>query len=149
MKKELNEYEKLAELICELNRGCNQKEELFAASFNLSPSEVRVLKLFAFETTYSIKQLREELSLTPGRITHIIDSLEKKKLVERYQDNIDKRNYFVRLMPKANLFIQNLKENYSKLHQDLLCNVNDEELNQIFSSLKTLVDTFQKWTKKK
>ena len=105
--------------------------------------------LFSFESTYSIKQLREQLSLTPGRITHIVDSLEKKKLVERYQDENDKRNYFVKTMPKANIFIHNLKENYIQLHQNLLSNVNQEELDKIFSSMEILVDTFKQWTKDK
>lgn len=149
MKNKLNEYEKLAGLICELTRCCSQKEEFFAASFNLSPTEVRLLMLFSFESTYSIKQLREQLSLTPGRITHIVDSLEKKKLVERFKDENDKRNYFVRTMPKANIFIQNMKDNYIQLHQNLLSNVNQEELSKIFSSMEILVDTFKQWTKDK
>lgn len=105
--------------------------------------------LFSFESTYSIKQLREQLSLTPGRITHIVDSLEKKKLVERFKDENDKRNYFVRTMPKANIFIQNMKDNYIQLHQNLLSNVNQEELSKIFSSMEILVDTFKQWTKDK
>lgn len=149
MKSELNEYEKLAGLICELTRQCSQKEEYFAAGFNLSPTEVRLLMLFSFENIYSIKQLKETLSLTPGRITHIVDSLEKKKLVERYQDIEDKRNVYVRTMPKANLFIQNLKENYSLLHQNLLKNVNSDEINKIYNSLEVLVEIFKKWTSQK
>lgn len=149
MKNKLNEYETLAGLICELTRNCNQKEDFFAASFNLTPAEVRLLMLFSFENTYSIKHLRETLNLTPGRITHIVESLEKKKLVERFQDADDKRNVFVRLLPKANIFIQNLKDNYSLLHQNLLKNVNKEDIEKIFESLKVLIETFKKWTQEK
>lgn len=149
MKRNLNEYEKLAGLICELTRCCNQKEEFFAASFNLSPTEVRLLMLFSFDNIYSIKQLREELALTPGRITHIVDSLEKKKLVERYKDETDKRNIYVRTTPKAGIFIQNLKDNYIQLHQNLLSNVSHDEMGKIYSSMEILVKTFKNWTKQK
>lgn len=138
-------YRILAELICDLTRNCNIKEEYFANSFNLSPTEVRFLKLFAFQEKYSIKELKEKLGLSPGRITHILQSLETKKLVARFPDNNDKRNIMVKLLPKATPLIENLLVNYDKLHQDILKNVNSKEIENIYSSLKILVDVFQKW----
>jgi len=101
MSKIKSKHESLAELVCELTRYCALKEEYFAASFNLSPTEVRFLKLFAFQDVYTIKELREKLGLTPGRITHILDSLEAKKLISRLQDEKDKRNIIVKLLPKS------------------------------------------------
>lgn len=53
--------EPVAELICELTRNCNIREEYFASSFNLSPTEVRFLKLLAVTPTYSIRELRDIL----------------------------------------------------------------------------------------
>lgn len=139
------DYEQLAELICELTRNCNIKEEYFAASFNLSPTEVRFLKLFSFQDTYTVRELREKLKLTPGRITHILSSLEAKKLIGRIADEMDKRNVIVKLLPKASPLIQNLHENYNKLHKDILKNVNKEDIKNIYSSLEILVDVFKKW----
>lgn len=139
------DYEQLSELICELTRNCNIKEEFFAASFNLSPTEVRFLKLFSFQDTYTVRELREKLKLTPGRITHILSSLEAKKLIGRIADEMDKRNVIVKLLPKASPLIQNLHENYNKLHKDILKNVNKEDIKNIYSSLKILVDVFKKW----
>ena len=98
-----NDYQRIAELICELTRNCNIKEDFFAASFNLSPTEVRLLKLFAFADSYSIKEIREKLNLTAGRITHILGSLEAKKILQRVPEENDKRNINVQLLPKANL----------------------------------------------
>ncbi len=135
-------YRILAELICDLTRNCNIKEEYFANSFNLSPTEVRFLKLFAFQEKYSIKELKEKLSLSPGRITHILQSLETKMLVVRFPDNNDKRNIMVKLLPKATPLIENLLVNYDKLHQDILKNVNSKEIENIYSSLQILVDVF-------
>lgn len=139
------DYEQLAELICELTRNCNIKEEYFSASFNLSPTEVRFLKLFSFQDTYTVKELRERLKLTPGRITHILSSLEAKKLIGRISDQKDKRNVIVKLLPKASPLIQNLHENYNKLHKDILKNVNKEDIKNIYTSLEILVDVFKKW----
>ena len=144
-----NDYQRIAELICELTRNCNIKEDFFAASFNLSPTEVRLLKLFAFADSYSIKEIREKLNLTAGRITHILGSLEAKKILQRVPEENDKRNINVQLLPKANLLIQNLHQNYDKLHENLLKNVKGVEMKNIYKSLQILVDIFKKWVAEK
>jgi DNA-binding MarR family transcriptional regulator len=139
----------IAELICELTRNCNIKEEYFASSFNLSPTEVRLLKLFVLSPTYNIKELRDLLKLTPGRITHILTSLEAKKLVSRNSDSKDKRVILVSLLPKANPLITNLNKNYHELHNRILKNVKETEMNKILSSLEILVDVFKEWVEQK
>ncbi|NWF90839.1 MAG: MarR family transcriptional regulator [Ignavibacteriaceae bacterium] len=145
----LKDTNPVAELICELTRNCNIKEEYFASSFNLSPTEVRLLKLFVSTPTYTIKEIRDRLKLTPGRITHILTSLEAKKLISRSLDANDKRVILVSLMPKANPLIKNLNENYNELHNRILQNVKEEEIEKILSSLEILVDVFRKWVNQK
>lgn len=139
----------IAELICELTRNCNIKEEYFASSFNLSPTEVRLLKLFVLSPTYTIKELCNLLKLTPGRITHILTSLEAKKLVSRNSDSKDKRVILVSLLPKANPLITNLNKNYHELHNRILRNVKEEEMKKILSSLEILVGVFKEWVDQK
>jgi DNA-binding MarR family transcriptional regulator len=141
--------EAIAELICELTRNCNIKEEIFAASFNLSPTEVRLLKLFAFDNRFTIKEIRKKLNLSAGRISHILKSLETKKLLVRISDDTDKRNTIVKLLPNAFPFIKNLHQNYQQLHDNMLKNVNNDKMNDIYLSLKVLVDVFKKWVDEK
>lgn len=145
MAKKEKEYRELAELICDLTLNCNIKEDYFAASFNLSPTEVRFLRLFAFASSISVKEIKQKLGVSPGRITHILQSLEKKKLVKRIPDEHDKRNMIVTILPKATPLIQNLLTNYNNLHNDILKNIHQEEIVNIYSSLKILVDVFKKW----
>ncbi len=145
MPKKEKKYHEFAELICELTRYCNIKEEYFAASFHLSPTEVKFLKLFTFQDVISIKNLREKLKLSPGRVTHILQSLEAKKLLSRIPDETDKRNQIVKLLPKAIPLIKNLQSNYINLHKDILKNVKQTEIKNIYSSLNILVSVFKKW----
>jgi len=145
----LKDIDPIAELICELTRNCNIKEEYFASSFNLSPTEVRLLKLFVLSPTYTIKEIRDLLKLTPGRITHILTSLEAKKLVSRNSDSKDKRIIIVSLLPKANPLITNLNKNYHELHNRILKNVKEEEMKKILSSLEILVGVFKEWVDQK
>ncbi len=51
--------EEISQLICHLTRRCNLKEDYFAASFNLSPTEVRLLRLFNDSNTYTVKELKD------------------------------------------------------------------------------------------
>jgi DNA-binding MarR family transcriptional regulator len=141
--------EPIAEMIYELTRNCFIKEEYFAASFNLSPSEVKFLKLYAVKSQYTIKEIRDLLKLSPGRITHILASLEKKNLITRTIDKQDKRVVLVTLLPKANLLITNLLQNYTELHNRILQNVDEEELKKIAASLKILNEVFGKWVNQK
>jgi len=145
MENKEKEVEVISQLICNLTRNCNIKEDFFASSFNLSPTEVRVLRLFSFSDTYNIKELKEKLHITSGRITHVVSSLETKKLLARHQDENDKRNIIVSLLPKAAPLIDNLQLSYNNLHKKILQSVNKEELNTIIKSLTTLVNVFENW----
>ncbi|MGE5679277.1 MAG: MarR family winged helix-turn-helix transcriptional regulator [Bacillota bacterium] len=149
MENELNKAETLAQLICTLTRNCNIREEYFASSFNLSPTEVKVLKLFAFSQTLSIRELCSLLKLTPGRITQIINSLEEKKLLSRSADPKDKRNVIVSTSPKCQPFINNLNQSYIELHKRVLEKVDKEDQDKIFSALKILVEIFGNWVEGK
>jgi len=141
--------EELSQLICHLTRRCNLKEDFFAASFNLSPTEVRLLRLFNYSVTYTVKELKDRLQLTSGRITHIISSLEKKKLIIRTQDNEDKRNVSVSLLPKAEPLINNLQKSYQDLHQTILQNIPESEIDKMTEAITLLVGVFDKWVGEK
>lgn len=143
-KKEYN-YEVLAEMLCELTRQCGIKEDFFAKSFRLSPTEVRVLKLFSFSDTFTIKDIKEKLKVSPGRVTHIIESLEKKKLLKRVRETTDRRNVKIRLMPNAQPHITNLHKNYNKLHKEILKSISAKDMKKIYFSLETLNEVFKKW----
>jgi len=141
--------EATAELLCDLTRMCNIKEEHFASSFNLSPGEFRLLKLFAFKNSYTIKELCELLSLTPGRITHLTDSLGRKKLVIKKINPVDKRNVTIILSKKSSEFIKNVYENHINFHNGILINVSTKEKEVLNKSLTIIVESFKKWIKNK
>ena len=139
----------LAELVCELGRNCSFKENYFAASFNLSPTQVRFLKLFTHRESFTIKELCELLKLSNGRITQIISTLETKKLVSRKADPKDKRNIIVSLLPESKLFIKNILNNYRELHKIILAEVGEKKKEEIIKALEILLEAIQKWAKDK
>jgi DNA-binding MarR family transcriptional regulator len=140
-----SDVETAAELLCDLTRMCNIKEAHFASGFNLTSGEFRLLKLFAFRNEYSIKELCGLLNLTPGRITHLVSSLEKKKLILRKINKTDKRNVTITLNSAGRVYIQNVFQSHIRFHKSILAKVSKTQKKVMIGSLQILVDAFRKW----
>ncbi len=136
----------MSELTCRLSRACNRKESSFAALFNLTPTELRCLRMFSKKSTVSIKEMIEELEISAGRVTHILTSLEKKKYILRRVDDSDKRNHLVDLTPQSKKFISQLTQKHIQLHQNILNSIKPEEQVFITKIMYTLIDELETWT---
>lgn len=136
---------RMADLTCDLARTCNRKEVQFAASFNLTPAEFKFLRLFSDIDTLPIKQITSILDLTPGRVTHIITSLEKKNLIKRHQDPTDKRNVFIDLTGISKPFIKNLHENHVYIHKKILENIDPEKRELVLSAMDDVISALKTW----
>ena len=135
----------MAELTCELSRTCIQKEQYFASMFNITPTEFRCLRLFMVKNEISIKELLHELELTPGRITHILTSLEEKQFITRRLDPTDKRNVLVGLTPLSEPLIKNIYENHVRVHQEILEKITEDKHEFIVSATKDLIAAVKSW----
>ena len=74
-------------------------------------------------------------------ITHLIDNLEKRKLVERLVDEEDRRNKLVHLTPEGANLQETLTKVVSKTMKKITADVNKKELKQCKKALKKMVDT--------
>lgn len=136
----------MAELTCKLSRACNKKETSFAALFQLTPTELRCLRMFAKKPTVSIKEMIEELEISAGRVTHILTSLEKKKYITRRVDQLDKRNHLVDLTKESKKFINQLTTKHIELHQNILDNLTDENKQIITHIMSDLIKALEEWS---
>lgn len=137
-----DQMEKMLDLILQLVKICQYKEQYFAGLYNLTSVELRCLQCFESHNTVSVKELSKSMELTPGRITHIITSLEKKKLITREINKDDRRGINVCLTNKAIPFVKNLKESYIKFHEKLLKNIPEEKRDIIKTALQELLRAF-------
>ncbi|MFZ1289547.1 MAG: MarR family transcriptional regulator [Melioribacteraceae bacterium] len=136
----------MSELTCRLSRACNKKESSFAALFNLTPTELKCLRMFAKKPTVSIKEMIDELEISAGRVTHILTSLEEKKYIIRRIDKTDKRNHLVDLTPESKKFINLLTKKHIELHQNILNNFDDEKQEFVAKIIKELIEALEQWT---
>ncbi len=144
--KEENLAEAMADLTCELARTCNDKENYFASLFNLTPAEFKCLRLFSKTNSLTIKTISVLMNLTPGRITHILTSLEKKKFIKRKSDPYDKRNVIVSLTSNSEPFLKNLNANHIKLHEDILGNIDENKRTELIKSMRLLINALKTWS---
>jgi DNA-binding MarR family transcriptional regulator len=136
----------MAELTCNLARACNKKETTFAALFQLTPTELRCLRMFNKTSSVYIKDMIEELEISAGRVTHILTSLEKKNYISRRVDEKDKRNHLVDLTPESRKFINQLTKKHIELHQNILNNISEENRAVITQVMTELIGALQEWS---
>ena len=141
--------ESMSTLTCELAKTCSEKENYFASMFNLTPAEFKCLKLFNDRTVMSIKEIAFHMSITPGRITHILTSLENKKFIIRKIDLEDKRNVQVHLTGKSQPFIKNLTENHIKIHEEILQRIDPEKRELVVALMGDLLVALKDWFQNK
>ncbi len=144
-KKKRENSESLLHLILQLVKFCQEKEHYFANLYNLTTVELRSLQYFKSNPCTSVKELAKKMELTPGRITHVITSLEKKKLITRTIDESDRRSINVCLTSKAVPFTKNLNKRYLELHEKILDNIPVEKRESIINTLQELIKAFQIW----
>jgi len=138
--------ELMSRLTCELGRTCTNKEHFFAAKYDLTPAEFRCLRLFNHRPSMSIKRIAIQMNLTPGRITHILTSLEAKKYIERKVDPKDKRNIIVYLTESSIPFLRTVNSNHIKLHEDILESIPEDKREFMLESMEELIKALKTWT---
>lgn len=143
-----NLAEKMAEITCELAKTCNEKENYFASLWNITPAEFKCLRLFTKRNSISVKVLAGEMNLTPGRITHILTSLEKKEYIKRIIDNTDKRSVIVYLTEKSAPFIKNINENHISIHQEILEQIDPVKREDVIAAMKEVISALKSWSDK-
>lgn len=140
--------ERLANLTFNLLANCQEKEVRLADVHGLTQAEFRCLRLFGADENLNNKQIAERMSLSPSRLTRIIDGLVKKEYIVREIDPNDRRNMRVSLSKKGQLLVQQLNRAYIDIHQDILQDIEREQHKPLITALDHLLSALNKWIAK-
>lgn len=141
--------EKLASSTFLLARVCEVKEQYFTKLFNLTNAEFRCMRFLKDNCYLSVKELANVMSLTPGRITHIVTGLEKKNYVTREIDTNDRRNIKVRLTEQAIPFMINVTQKHIDLHEKVIMNIPEDTRDTVLNAIDELLRSLVVWSKGK
>ena len=147
-RKEVNmhslEYE-MAKTIFQLRQKCYTKDMFFVHAFNITLAEYNCLVLFFSRDVYGVKELAAALDITPGGVTRIVTSLEKKGIVKRRIAQEDRRNINVSLTKKGLAMVQKLREASVEIHGKILERMDEEHREPVLFALKQLGEAIDAW----
>lgn len=107
--------------------------QAIAQGIGLNATDTKCVDLILTHPSGSVTagQLSDMTGLTSGAITHILDRLEKRQIIERVRDTRDRRRVFVRVNPQSLEPVMPQYEAIGKAFTDLVDQYSDEELEFI------------------
>lgn len=135
----------MANLTIQLEKFCQVKDQFFSSKFKLTPAEFRCLRIIKENEAVSTKALAKQMKLTPGRITHLLNSLEFKNLISRQIDKNDRRGIQTFITPDAISFIDNVIKEYTRLHEEILDYLPKDKRESILENVVVFFEAMQKW----
>jgi DNA-binding MarR family transcriptional regulator len=139
---------KLADLTFHLLVHFREKEIRFAEKHGLTQAEFRCLRYFGTNECLNNKQISARMKLTPGRLTHIIDSLITKNYMIREIDPNDRRYMRVNLSKNGLSIVQKLNNDYVDIHRDILSGIESRQQKPLIIAMSHLVSALKIWTAK-
>jgi len=139
---------KLADLTFHLLVHFREKEIRFAEKHGLTQAEFRCLRYFGTNEYMNNKQISARMKLTPGRLTHIIDSLITKNYMIREIDPNDRRYMRVNLSKNGLSIVQKLNNDYVDIHRDILSGIESHQKKPLIAAMTNLVAAVKIWRPK-
>lgn len=133
---------KTAALIRDIYSRSSNQIALGMMGSGLSHQQIMVIRLLAHKKVQQVSSLCQEMSLTKGTVSGIINRMEQAGYVEKFKDpeDPDKRNTYIRLTQKGLDFSMVSKDKIIESYNHVFSNFSDEELSQLASLLQVLTD---------
>lgn len=90
------------------------------------------------EVPLSPKDLALRLNLSPARLSSLLKTLETRQLIERRQDDHDKRKYWISLSSEGRTLISSLMESVKSAAADFLSRLSSTETTLLISLLERI-----------
>lgn len=113
---------------------------------HIGPLQIRIIEYLSKHKNQDISQkdLELELNVSKSAISGVINTMEKKKLVERIPSSNDARKNKIILSEESLVFYNEMQENLDKLNEELLSSISEEELNDFLRIIEKLRKNIQK-----
>lgn len=139
-----NISENLYMLLLSLNRQIFNPNEL-TKKFNVPHSHIKVLFYLVHNGPTSISAMAKELCISKPNMTPVIDKLVEDGLVNRFYDQNDRRVIRVESTHKACDFLKAGQEHIKDVVKEKLSTLDDADLNNLSTSLETLLPIIRKF----
>ncbi len=110
----------------------------------LTHQQIMVLKIIAHNKEVNITKLCDELHLSKGTVSGIVNRLEKTDYIKKVKYDFDKRNTYISFSTKGIEFVNNFRGQMEEIFNNIFSEMTEEENKVIISSLKLLKNKMNK-----
>ena len=122
-----------------LNRAVYLDASRTSREFGLTRSQSGVLKILFMHGPISSADLSRKLYMTPSNMTGIIDRLEKKGLVERTRQSVDRRVVLITLTENGNDLSGRLPDSIERKLVSELIELSPEQIQMLSKAMNQIV----------
>lgn len=115
-----------------------QKIENNVKKYGLNSSEFSVLDMLFHKGPQTVQKVAENILVTSGTMTYIINKLQEKELVIRRKCDKDKRVFYVALTEKGDSLIQKVLIEHNKFIESVFQSIDEETKEQTIQNLLRL-----------
>lgn len=126
-----------------LKRGMGSHMHSVMQDCPISRSQLELLTTVRHMQPINFKQLAQQLYLTPGSISQLVDALETQGLVERRTDAHDRRIQTLQLTTKGHELLAAFDKRRRKILEDVMRELSTEELELWLRIQQKIVGGFQ------
>ncbi len=137
--------ERMANLVFTLRQKCAAKDMVFVRRLHITPAEFNCLLQFFNNDGLNVKELANRLHITPGGVTRIVTSLEKKGILKREIAPHDRRGILVSLTEEGKKVVYEIKHASEELHGEILEKIEDEHREAIVFAIEQLINAIDEW----
>jgi len=104
-----------------------------------------IMTVLKEEGTLHVAEIGEKLQIAKAQMTHLIDKLVELEMVDRNIDTTDRRTINIALNEKGAAFMKIHEKNVINAVREYISFLEDDELEALSLSLRTLRDTLLKF----
>lgn len=127
--------EYLSQQIIEFYDKISSWEQEVVRESGLTPTQMHAIEVIGHAGELRMKELAEQMGLTTGTITVMVDGLEKHEAVERKRHEVDRRSVLVTLTAKGQKLFAEHHQLHMKLTQDLSSSLTIQEVGYLSAIL--------------
>ena len=130
--------DKVEDLLFHLLRTFYQFEQIEVSEFDLSYELIYILKMLRRNDGMRISDIAEEMKIKVFSATRLVDQLEKRELIKRKRDSVDKRNILVTITAKGKRMVKKIEDHAINLIFGNMSNYSEDEIHIIFDTIRNL-----------
>lgn len=137
----MKQEEHLALLFLKIGKEFKKSLSSNDVKLDCSHKDMRIFE-FLYSGPKSMKELAEEMNLTPGSMTTAIEKLVQQKFVKRVYDKEDRRKVSIDLLQKGKKIAEHMNLSSSTISNEMLDNLTSEERETLLNLLEKSTSSF-------